>query len=527
MKLSFFGAAKEVTGSCYMIEVLNKKILVDCGLKQGRDDDDNDSFPFSAGEIDAVILTHAHLDHSGRIPLLAKQGFKGKIYSTGATLDLCSIMLKDSGHIQEMEADWKKRKGKRQNKADFQPLYTVMDAEEAIKLFSPCVYNELVNICEGVTAKFTDIGHLLGSSSVEVFLNENGESKKLVFSGDIGNINQPLVKDPICTDSADIVICESTYGDKLHDMPVDLVASFAEVIERTLKRGGNVIIPSFAVGRTQELLYFFREIKERELVSMPFPVYVDSPLAVECTNIYKRDYIGYYDNEAMHLIEKGINPISFEDLKLSVTSDESKAINFETEPSVIISASGMCEAGRIRHHLKHNLWRQECSVVFVGYQAEGTLGRIILDGAKTVKLFGETISVNAEIVKYKGISGHADLNGLLKWLYGFKDKPYKIFTTHGEAGVIESFRERLLQEGYSAYAPNFTAVYDILKDAFVDFGIEKVKKEEHSRNTSREYTALYSTGLMLMDIIEKSKKIANKDLIKFKNQLDDLMNKWR
>ena len=416
MKLGFVGADHEVTGSCHYLEACGKQILIDCGMEQGKDIYVNQDIPIPINQIDYVLLTHAHIDHSGRLPLLYKNGFKGSIISTFATSDLCSIMLRDSAHIQEFEAEWRNRKARRAGSEEYIPLYTTEDALGAISLFHPCDYEQTIELSEGINIRFRDVGHLLGSASIEIWITENGISRKLVFSGDIGNINQPLIKDPQTTSSADYVIMESTYGDRLHKAPPDYAVELANVINRTLRRGGNLVIPAFAVGRTQEMLYFIREIKERKLVEFDFPVYVDSPLAIEATSIFNKNFQSCFDEEAMALIQSGISPIRFPNLHLAISSDESKAINFDSTPKVIISASGMCEAGRIKHHLKHNLWRPECTVLFVGYQAYGTLGRALTEGAEYVKLFGETIEVKAELAQLDGVSGHADKNGLLHWV---------------------------------------------------------------------------------------------------------------
>ena len=424
MKLTFIGAAHEVTGSCHCLQVCGKTILVDYGMEQGINVFENAELPVDPAFVDYVLLTHAHVDHSGMLPLLYARGFRGQIFMTDATADLCSIMLRDCAHIQMQEAEWKNRKAKRRAGAEvIEPIYTMEDADGTIKLIVPCHYDKVIDVCEGIKIRFTDIGHLLGSSSIEVWMNEHGLEKKIVFSGDIGNIEQPLIKDPQKTKEADYVVVESTYGDRLHvtERP-DYVTELTKILQETFDKGGNVVIPSFAVGRTQEMLYFLRQIKNEKLVKghENFPVYVDSPLAVEATGIFHKNVYSCFDEEAMALVKQGINALSFPGLHLSITSDESKAINFDEEPKVIISASGMCEAGRIRHHLKHNLWRPESTILFVGYQAVGTLGRAIVDGATEVKLFGEPIEIRASICKLAGLSGHADKNGLLDWLSGFE-----------------------------------------------------------------------------------------------------------
>ena len=466
MKLIFIGADHQVTGSCHYLEVGDKHILVDYGMQQGTQIFENAPLPVHESMIDYVFLTHAHVDHSGLLPLLYAKGFRGQIFATDATCDLCSIMLRDCAHIQMQEAEWKNRKAKRSDEnALIEPLYTLEDADGAIKRLVPCHYDTMIDVCDGVKIRFTDIGHLLGSSSIEVWLTEGDTSKKIVFSGDIGNKNQPLLRDPKPTAEADFVVMESTYGDRLHtaEKP-DYVAEIAKVIQETFDRGGNVVIPSFAVGRTQELLYFLRKIKVNKLIKGHdnFPVYVDSPMAVEATEVFRENRSECFDEEALELVKEGINPLSFGGLKLTITSDESREINFIDTPKVIISASGMCEAGRIRHHLKHNLWRKECTILFVGYQANGTLGRAIIEGAKEVKLFGETISVNAQIKQVAGLSGHADKQGLIDWISAFEEKPKKVFIVHGEDSVTMQFAETLkIEYGQRAYAPYSGSVFDL------------------------------------------------------------------
>ncbi|MCC8161762.1 MAG: MBL fold metallo-hydrolase [Lachnospiraceae bacterium] len=528
MKLGFVGADHEVTGSCHYVEACGKNILIDCGMEQGRDAYVNQDIPVPIHHIDYVLLTHAHIDHSGRLPLLYKEGFRGDIISTFATSDLCSIMLRDSAHIQEFEAEWRNRKAKRAGEPEYVPLYTMEDALGAISRFHPCDYEQKIDLCPGIQARFRDVGHLLGSSSVELWITEGDISRKLVFSGDIGNINQPLIRDPLPTETADYVIMESTYGDRVHNAPPDYATELAAVISRTLKRGGNLVIPAFAVGRTQELLYFIRDIKERKLVDIDFPVYVDSPLAIEATSIFNKNYQSCFDEEAMALVRAGINPIRFAGLHLAVSSEESKAINFDKTPKVIISASGMCEAGRIKHHLKHNLWRPECTVLFVGYQANGTLGRSLREGAERVKLFGETIEVKAEIRNLEGISGHADRNGLLKWASAFSPAPKMVFVVHGDDEVCEHFAESLNKEyGLAACAPFSGAIFDLAADAW-EKEAQPVPAAEKpaAKRKSDAYARLLEAGKRLLQVIYRNEGGANKDLAKFTGQINSLCDKW-
>lgn len=530
MKLVFIGADHEVTGSCHYLEANGKHILVDYGMEQGVNIFENAPLPVDAAMIDYVFLTHAHVDHSGLLPLLYAKGFRGLIFTTDASADLCSIMLRDCAHIQMMEAEWKMRKAKRSASTEAQePLFTMEDADGAIKRLTPCRYGDVIEVCEGVKIRFTDIGHLLGSASIEVWLTEDGRTKKIVFSGDIGNKNQPLLKDPSMTAQADYVVVESTYGDRYHPQDrLDYVRELASVLKETFDRGGNVVIPSFAVGRTQEMLYFLRKIRVERLVEghEDFPVYVDSPLAVEATNIFQENRLECYDAEAMELIKHNINPIAFAGLKLSITSDESKEINFNERPKVIISASGMCEAGRIRHHLKHNLWRPECTILFVGYQSVGTLGRAIMEGAEEVKLFGETIRVRAQIRNMTGLSGHADKNGLIEWLEGFGEKPKKIFVVHGEDSVCTSFVECLkVEHGFRAYAPYSGTVFNLMSNQF-EYEAEPVPLKKKTKPATGVYARLMAAGSRLTALIQKSDGLANKDMARFADQINSICDKW-
>ena len=530
MKLMFIGADHEVTGSCHYLEAGGRHILVDYGMEQGVNLFENASLPVAEAMIDYVFLTHAHVDHSGLLPLLYAKGFRGQVFATDASADLCSIMLRDCAHIQMMEAEWKSRKAKRSASVENEePLYTMEDADGVIKRIVPCHYGDVIEVCEGVKIRFTDIGHLLGSASIEVWLTENSVTRKIVFSGDIGNKNQPLIKDPSLTKEADYVVMESTYGDRTHPQDkLDYVTELAGVLKETFDRGGNVVIPSFAVGRTQELLYFLRKIKVERLVKghENFPVYVDSPLAVEATNIFQENRMECFDEEAMELVRDNINPIAFGGLKLSITSDESRAINFNETPKVIISASGMCEAGRIRHHLKHNLWRPECTVLFVGYQAVGTLGRAILEGAAQVKLFGEQIEVRASIRQMRGLSGHADKEGLIEWIEGFEEKPRKVFVVHGEDSVCVSFAECLkVEHGIRAYAPYSGTQFNLLTGR-LEYEAQPIPVSKKVKPANGVYARLTAAGQRLAALIQKSDGLANKDMARFADQINSLCDKW-
>lgn len=530
MQLMFIGAAHEVTGSCYYLESSGKRFLVDCGMEQGPNYYENEEIPVAASDLDFVLLTHAHIDHSGLLPLLYARGFRGNIYTTYATADLCDIMLRDSAHIQMFEAEWKNRKGKRAGKEAVEPVYTMEDALGVISNLVGCPYKQILTIADGIQVRFTDAGHLLGSASIEIWLEEDGETRKIVFSGDIGNINQPLIKNPEYLLSADYVVMESTYGNRTHERPTDYTQALAEVIQETFDQGGNVVIPSFAVGRTQEMLYFIRKIKEDRMVTghEDFPVVVDSPLAVEATNIFREHYKECFDQEAMELIEKGVNPITFPSLQLSVTSEESKAINFDERPKVIISASGMCDAGRIKHHLKHNLWRKECTILFVGYQATGTPGRALVEGVPQLKLFGEEIQVNARICVLPGISGHADNVGLMKWASSFVEKPRQFFVCHGETESCETLAGRLEDElHYHAMAPYSGTIYDLKEGIFVrqTDGI-RIQQKTKQTKASSVYQRLVAAGQRLLTVIRHNEGGSNKDLAKFTSQINSLCDKW-
>ncbi len=530
MKLTFIGADHEVTGSCHYLEAAGRHILVDYGMEQGVNVFENAELPVSEAMIDYVFLTHAHVDHSGLLPLLYARGFRGQIFMTDATAALCSIMLRDCAHIQMAEAEWKARKAKRGgNVTGIEPLYKMEDAEGAIKRIVPCHYDAMVEVCEGVRIRFTDIGHLLGSASIEVWLTEGGQTKKIVFSGDIGNKDQPLLKDPAFTREADYVVMESTYGDRLHTAKhSDYVEELAKILQETFDRGGNVVIPSFAVGRTQEMLYFLRKIKVGRLVAghEDFPVYVDSPLAVEATEIFRENRMECFDEEAMELVRANINPIAFKDLKLTITSEESKQINFDETPKVIISASGMCEAGRIRHHLKHNLWDPANTILFVGYQAAGTLGRSIIEGAQEVRLFGETIRIRAEIRQLAGISGHADKDGLLEWINAFEEKPKKVFVVHGDDNVCSIFTECLkIEYGQRAYAPYSGTEFDLLSNKFT-YEAAPIPVRKKDKPANGVFARLVAAGQRLMSLIHRSDSMANKDMGRFADQINSLCDKW-
>ncbi|HWR43820.1 MBL fold metallo-hydrolase [Sporomusa sp.] len=457
MRLTFLGAAGMVTGSSYLLEIGTKKFLVDCGMFQGSKAIialNRRPFSYNPADIDGVLLTHAHIDHSGLIPRLCKSGFKGPIYATKVTAELCSIMLPDSGHIQEFDAEIANRKGQRAGHKPVEPLYTVDEAYACLKQFSPVAYNTEVKLSEEVTISFREAGHILGSSMIEIWVTENGETAKILFSGDLGQPDQPIIKDPTMIAHADYVIVESTYGARKHD-PSDPVELLAKYINDTVEKGGNIIIPSFAVGRTQTLLYHLHTLFKGGLIP-DMPVIIDSPLAISATDIFLKNS-QEYDKEAYDMLYKDHDhPLRLPQLTYTKTSDESKAINKLGRPAIIISASGMADAGRILHHLKHNLWRPESSVLFVGYQAQGSMGRRLLEGVKKVKIMGEEISVKAKIYNLDGFSAHADQDQLMTWLGKFETKPANIFIVHGEEDMSEPFAQLINEKfGISTYIPHY------------------------------------------------------------------------
>ncbi len=534
MKIQFIGATHEVTGSCTLLEVGGSYYLVDCGMEQGRDVFQNVSLPVAAADIEAVFITHAHIDHSGMVPRLFKEGFKGTVYATDVTCDLCNIMLRDSAHIQEMEAEWRSRKSIRSGGEPIEPVYNTQDALGALALFRRCNYGDLIRVAEGVEVRFTDIGHLLGSACIELWLYEGDISKKIVFSGDVGNTGQRIICDPKTVEETDYLVIESTYGNRLHEGErKDAVLELAHHIQKTLDRGGNVIIPSFAVGRTQEMLYAIREIKEKGLVTGHdrFPVYVDSPLASEATAIFMQCNPVCFDEETLELVNRGINPIWFDGIRITESADESKLINNDPSPKVIISASGMCEAGRVRHHLKHNLWKENNLILFVGYQAGGSLGRRLLDGETSVTLFGEDVTVNAEIASLQGTSGHADRDGLINWLKGFKGKPGTVFVNHGDNDACEDFKNLLLEMGYNAVAPYSGTEYSLTtgKVTLYTEGKPIDRTEYYKTNTRADmiYKSMVAEAEKLLKLVKNRRGRPNKDNSRLTSQIRSIIEKWK
>ena len=461
MQLKFVGATRTVTGSCHYIETGNTRFIVDCGMFQGENEIEKlnrVAFPFDPAALDFVLLTHAHIDHSGLIPRLVREGFEGKVYASAATIDLCKIMLLDSAHIQELEAGWQQRKAKRAGEVPFEPLYTVDDAERSLSHFEPVPFGQMINLAPDVTVRFRHAGHILGSAIVEVYLHQTNpgagpaslsepaatpavraEEAKIVFSGDLGNVNQPIIKDPEFVSDADFLVVESTYGNRVHEDRMGSMEKLRKVIQDTWSRRGNVIIPAFAVARTQDVVYDIARLAYRREIP-PVKVFIDSPMAVSATEVFDkyRDR-DEFDVETRALIDAGGDPFDFPGLQYVQTVEESRSLNEISSGAVIISASGMCDFGRIKHHLKHNLWRPECTVLFVGFQARGTLGRRLQEGATRVKIFNEEVAVRASIESIDGYSAHADRDALLYWVKSFRTKPRKVFVVHGEEEAAEQF----------------------------------------------------------------------------------------
>lgn len=433
MRVEFLGGVRTVTGSATLFEKGSLKWLVDCGMFQGGKEierKNEDTRPYRPKELLYILLTHAHIDHSGLIPKLVKEGFRGKVICTKATLDLCEAMLRDSGHIQEMEAEWQNRKSRRSGQKGIAPLYTAADAEKSLRFFFPIPYNEVVSLADGLKVRFQDAGHILGSAIIELWVEEEGRERKLVFSGDLGNSGQPIVRDPSIVEEADLLWLESTYGDRLHKTREKTNQELLTILQEAIAHSGKVIIPAFAVERTQDIIYTIGQfIREGLLASLP--VYIDSPLAISATEIFKKNP-DCFDEETEAILLRGENPLDLPEIIYTRTTEESKAINDDQRPGLIISASGMCDSGRIKHHLKHHLWRSTSHIVFIGYQGEGTIGRRIVDGAESVRLFGESIAVKAHIHTLGGFSAHADQKGLLEWVSHFRNPELEVIINHGE-----------------------------------------------------------------------------------------------
>lgn len=518
MKIQFCGASTGVTGSCHLITTENHKVLLDCGQFQGgkaQEALNYEDFPFDPAEIDYVILSHAHIDHCGRIPLLIKRGFKGAIYCTDATADLLDVMLKDSGYIHEKEAEWKNKKNERAGRPKVEPLYTFNDAVDSLTYVKPVLYDQLIELNEEMKIVFNDAGHILGSAITELWVTENDNVSKIVFSGDLGVMERPILRNPTIIKKADYVIMETTYGNRVHPENSMNVKALMDIIRDTAAKGGTTVIPSFAVGRTQELIYELNRVYETDngyrQAFENIMVYVDSPMATTATEVFKRN-AQVFDDETKEYIAKGDNPLDFKNLRFTRTSQESIWLNTNPDPKVIISASGMCDAGRIRHHLKHNLWNRKSSIVFVGYQAEGTLGRMILDGAKEVTLFGEKVQVNAKIYNLEGFSGHADKNGLLAWLKGFQKEPKHIFLVHGEPEAKEAFAETVEKElGCHPIVVKGNSEYVLEKDEIVSMD-QAMEEEVDEEMLGSLRTNLFDIHRRIEDILYNTKLAVGEDM---------------
>ena len=537
MKITFLGATKIVTGSNFLVEAAGKKFLVDCGMYQGNAElemKNYKEFDYNPAEIDFMLLTHAHIDHSGRIPKLYNEGFKGPIYAHKATCDLCAIMLPDSGHIQEMESEWKNKKRLRKGQQTFPPLYTAEDAIKSQELFVPVKYDDIIQVAENIYVRYNDAGHMLGSSSIEVWTKEDGKKTKTVFSGDIGNNDIPLLSSPTMIESADFLVMESTYGSRLHVRNNQKAELFLNIVSETIDNGGTVVIPSFAVGRTQEILYELNKIKEntddaefmrKYKTLMKVPVYVDSPLAISATEVFKQN-TDLFDDEIKEKMENGDNPLEFPGLKFTQTADESKALNESPEPAIIISASGMCDVGRIKHHLKHNIWNPKSTILFVGYQAPGTLGYSIVNGAKKVTIFGEEFAVKARIEYIEGYSGHADQEWLMNFVYSFISRPKHIFLVHGEEESQEVLRDKILEEtGIGVSIPEYGETYELCDELKI---VNKIKIKR-AKNLKQEIIDRLSKLQNEMKDMEDSVKsdveddnLRDEDMFRINEKIKDL-----
>ncbi len=537
MKITFLGATKTVTGSNYLVEAAGKRFLVDCGMWQGKaelEERNMDEFEFDPKSIDFMLLTHAHIDHSGRIPKLYKEGYRNKVYAHKATCDLCALMLPDSGHIQEMETSWKNKKRIRKGLPEVEPMYTAEEAARCLEIFEPVQYDQIIEITPQIHVRFNDAGHMLGSSIIELWVNEDGKEEKTVFTGDLGNNDIPLLDSPTMIEDADYLVMESTYGSRLHLRNDEKAEIFLNVVSETLDNGGTVVIPSFAVGRTQEILYEINKLKDEKddeefrrkyKTLMRADVYVDSPLAISATEVF-RENTNLFEPEVRAEIMRGDNPLEFPGLHFTRTADESKALNENDKPSIIISASGMCDVGRIKHHLKHNIWNPKSTILFVGYQAPGTLGYQIVNGAKTVKIFGEEFAVNARIEYIEGYSGHADQEGLMNFIYSFIKKPKNIFLVHGEPESQEVLRDKIEQEtNIPVIVPDFGETYDVKDEVQMTHKIERKVPNSMKREILDRLEKLKSEIKDMDEYVRKDvddDNLRDEDIFRINEKIKDL-----
>ena len=523
MKIEFVGGARCVTGSCFIIKTDDFTVMVDRGMFQGKKvlrDRNYMKVIHSPGQIDALILTHAHIDHSGLIPKMVKEGFTKPIFATKATVDLCSIMLPDSAHIQEMDTEWINKKNKKLGIAPVEPLYTVKDAEASIQQFVPVNYNDMVDIVPGVKARYRDAGHILGSSFVEVWVEEKGKTTKIVFSGDVGSRDQAIIRNPEVAEDADILLIESTYGNRLHKSKADTYEEFKNIINESYNLNGNIVIPAFAIERTQEIIYTLGKLVKEGAIPK-IPVYIDSPLAISATEIFRKNR-ECFDDEAKSILLNGESPLDFDGLYFTRTTEESKRLNKEAKGAIIISASGMCTAGRIKFHLQNNLYKPESSIIFVGFQAEGTLGRQLVDGAKRVRVYGEDVVVNAKIHTLGGFSGHADRNGLIEWMRSIKKKEgLRVFIVHGEEKASLSFADTVKVEfNVDAYVPHWGEIVDVdtMESTYSDYSGAGV-----SHDFEGALNVLQGKLHVLVEKYQKAKKDQRSyDIEKFEHDIRDL-----
>jgi metallo-beta-lactamase family protein len=529
LKVEFLGGVRTVTGSATLLEKDSLLWLVDCGLFQGGraiEERNQNIRPYRAKDLSFILLTHAHIDHSGLIPKLVKEGFRGKVICTKATFNLCEAMLRDSGHIHETEAEWQNRKGRRAGGEETVPFYTVRDAEESLQYFQVLHYDEILTLANGLKVRYRDAGHILGSAIIEVWVEEGGKERKLIFSGDLGSPGQPIVRDPSWVEEGDVVWLESTYGNRIHRSREETVQELLKVIQQAIAHQAKVVIPAFAVERTQDVLYTIGRLMREGLIPS-IPIYIDSPLAISATEIFKKNS-DCFDQETHHFLLEGEHPLEPPEVIYTQTTEESKAINEDTRPGIIISSSGMCDSGRIKHHLKHHLWQESSHIVFIGYQAEGTVGRRIVDGAKTVRLFGEEIAVRAHVHTLGGFSAHADQKGLLDWLSHVKNPQLEVFINHGEEKVSMELSQLIRQRFHlKAIVPQWKekrGLFTSEKEVMAEEGVERGMSYEEmlpilSRNLERNYKKLRRK---LRKVRSKGKEVQD---LEWLSQLEDINKK--